>query len=292
MDILNAFLSKTLNMTDEQLSEMLYNTDEKGEKNIKEDALDVLLQADAGRISSIKAKNQEYFDNGYKKAQKETLSKVESEFREKTGFNSDKQGLDLFLDYSESLKNQKTKLSDDEFKLDKRFLEAEKQWKSKIEQEVNTVKTDYEGKLSSYEKEKKSAVLSAGINKIISGLDVVLPKSETAKNNQVKAFSQLLMSSNEFDINGDDVIVKKDGARLEDKHGNMIAFDDFVKQNAYNYFEKAEAQRETNQNDPESRTQGFQMKKPANKEEYLKMLKEVAGDKEKEIALYKLFNEK
>ena len=58
--ILTGFMSKTLNLTNEQLSEMLYNTGEDGEKSLKDNAIDVLLQADAERVNKLKDKRRIY----------------------------------------------------------------------------------------------------------------------------------------------------------------------------------------------------------------------------------------
>ena len=287
-NILTGFLSKTLNLTNEQLSEMLYNTDEKGEQSLKENAIDVLLQADADRVNKLKDKSKEQLDNFHKKGYSEALSKLESDFISTTGHKSEKKGVDLFIEYAEMQKNAKTKLSDDEFKLDKRFIDAERNWSSKIQSEVEKIKSTYEGQLNEFQSQAKKIKLQSEIDKHLSGINIKFPESEKAKINQKNAFINMLQSAYDVDFSEDgNHVVKKGDARLEDAHGNLIAFPDFVKNQASDFFDLANAQKPSNGNQENNGNQS--MVKPKNEQEYLQMLKECGGDRDKEIALYKLF---
>jgi hypothetical protein len=292
-EVFNAFLAQTLNKPVEEVSELLYQSDDEGKVTLKENALDVLLNLDKSRISQIKGKSEEILNNGYKKAQAEILPRLEKEFREKTGYDSDKKGLELFLDYADSVKNQKVKLSDDEFKLDSRFLNAEKQWQSKINEEITKVKGEYEGKLTEYQSKEKQSKVFLAVDKVISGLNVKLPENQKAKENQKNAFlNSLLNDGYDYDFQEDGIIVKKGEARLEDEHGNLLKFDSFVKSKALDFFDTVEDDRDNNKNSPDNRKQQSNIEVPKDEKEYLAKLKECNGDKEKEIALYKLYNNK
>lgn len=285
MEILNGFLSKTLNLTNEQISEMLYTSDEQGNQILKLDALDVLLNADSERISKVKEAKKDHLDNFHKKGWSEAMSKIESDFIQATGHKSDKKGIDLFVEYAELQKNAKTKLSDDEFKLDKRYLDAERLWKTKTDEEVGKLKTDYESKLQGYERQAKQIKVVGEVEKYLP-TNIKWPENEKAKANQKNAFLSVIQSNYDFDFNDDSIIVKKGDSRLEDKHGNLIAFPDFVKNLSADYFDFVEEQRQSNGNNGQK---SVNIIKPKDEKEYLEALKQVAGDKEKEIALYKAY---
>ena len=77
MDLLMSVMSKTLNLTNEQLTDMLYESGESGEKKLKENAADVLINADAERITKLKDAKKEHLDNFHKKGYSEAMQKLE-----------------------------------------------------------------------------------------------------------------------------------------------------------------------------------------------------------------------
>jgi hypothetical protein len=183
-------------------------------------------------------------------------------------------------------KNAKIKLSDDEFKLDSRFLEAEKNWKSTMNNELQKVKLSYDQKLSSFENEFKKTKLFSEIEKNLPK-NIKWPENEKAKANQKQAFLNSIQNDFDFDfLDEGNVIVKKGDSRLEDKHGNLIEFTDFIKNMSSDYFDFVEESRQGNNNNQQRTVSSV---KPKDEKEYLEQLKLVAGDREKEIALYKLY---
>ena len=90
---ITAFIGKTLNLPAEEVA-ALFKADG-DEETFSETALDSLLKHDATRVQTFTSKNQEFFDNGFKKAQKEALTKFEKDIKEKYNVSEDKQGLDL-----------------------------------------------------------------------------------------------------------------------------------------------------------------------------------------------------
>jgi hypothetical protein len=286
MDLLMSVMSKTLNLTNEQLTDMLYESGESGEKKLKENAADVLINADAERVTKLKEAKKDHLDNFHKKGYSEAMQKLESDFFDKTGYKSDKKGLELFLEYADMQKNAKIKLSDDEFKLDSRFLEAEKNWKSTMNNELQKVKLSYDQKLSSFENEFKKTKLFSEIEKNLPK-NIKWPENEKAKANQKQAFLNSIQNDFDFDfIDDGNVIVKKGDSRLEDKHGNLIEFTDFIKNMSSDYFDFVEESKPSNNNNQQKVVNSV---KPKDEKEYLEQLKLVAGDREKEIALYKLY---
>ena len=85
-DLIKSLAGKTLNLSDERLAEILYESDG---TTIKADAIDKLVELDAERIKKLKlAHNDELtrmHDTGYSKAKGEVLSKYEEQIRKEFG---------------------------------------------------------------------------------------------------------------------------------------------------------------------------------------------------------------
>jgi hypothetical protein len=130
-ELLSAFLSKTLNM-DETGVASLYNEDG---TELKSDALDTLLRTDVERVGKLKPDTKKFFDDGYKKAEGEIRTKIEKEFTEKTGFKSDKKGVELFIEYA-AKKQDGGEITEDVIKKHPVFINAVEKLSSEKEAAV------------------------------------------------------------------------------------------------------------------------------------------------------------
>ena len=140
-DILLSFASKIFAKTDEELAALLYQKSDEGE-TLKADAFDQLVNLDTSRITRIKkATNTDLFDNGHKKGTKEAMEEFEKRFKENTGHQSDSTGMDLILEWGETLK---TGITEDKLKTHPTFLSAEKNWKDKYDRDLGQIKTEFE----------------------------------------------------------------------------------------------------------------------------------------------------
>ena len=81
IELLRAYVSRTLNMDNDQVAELV-KTDDK--ESLKENALDLLLEKDVSRVDKLKGKGDttEAFNNGHKKGTNEALGKLEKEAKE------------------------------------------------------------------------------------------------------------------------------------------------------------------------------------------------------------------
>src|SRR5688572_11605099 len=138
-ELLSAFLSATLNM-DEAGVASLYKD---GGTELLPEALDILKAKDVERVKKLKPNTQEFIDNGYKKAQSEIMSKLEKEFKEKTGFSSEKKGIDLFVEYAES-KIQSTDVTEDAVKRHPIFISSIEKLTKEKEEAVTAKQKEFE----------------------------------------------------------------------------------------------------------------------------------------------------
>jgi len=218
-ELLSAFLSKTLNL-DEAGVASLYNEDG---LELKTDALETLLKLDVERVGKLKPDTKKLLDDGYKKAQSEILTKIEKEFKDKTGFNSDKKGVELFVEYA-AQKQEGSEITEDVVKKHPVFINAIEKISSEKDAAVNAVQSDFDKFKSELKnKETFSSVASKAMD-LFNGLKPILSSDAVKAKHQMEDFVSKLKGY-EYEIQGDKVIVLKDGKVLEDDHGNRIPFE-------------------------------------------------------------------
>ena len=229
-ELLKFVITKLFNKTDDEVTALLMEGDK-----IKDGAGDALLALDQARITRIKegekAQGQTMFDNGYKKAQKEVLTGFEKTFKEKTGFESDLTGVDLVLAWGDTQKKVKiddVKLHPEYLSLEKRLKAAQDEWEGKVQK----LQQEYEAQRKRGAiKERAWKVLNAGEQK------PVIPKNPVVAANIEKVFmSQFDGFDYQTAADGSDVVIK-DGKRVEDAHGNLITFENFVRGIGEQYYE-------------------------------------------------------
>lgn len=225
-ELIAGFLSKTLNM-DETGVASLYNED----GTLKEDSITTLLQADVDRVQKLKPDTKKVFDDGYKKAQSEVLSKFERDFLEKTSYKSDKKGLDLILEYAANASKQSGEVNEDAIKKHPLFISTVERLQTEKEEAIVAESKKLEQFHSELKKKETFNNVSKKALDIFSTLKPILSKDTQKATNQMGDFIEKLKGY-EYDIQGDEIIVLKDGKVLEDKHGNRIKFDKVIKDEA------------------------------------------------------------
>jgi hypothetical protein len=242
--ILIEFFGKTLNLTAEDVAPIF---EKKGDdEELKSDALTVLLKHDATRVKTFKDEvataEKAAFDKGHKKAASEILPKLEKSIREKFDFDSEKQGLDLIEEIISS-KTKVPEMEDDKVKIHPAYTKLEKE-SAKRQKDIEA---EWTKKLEDKEKEiARKEVLGTVKKSTIAELSKLNPvfgtKDDQKINNQI---DQLLMKDLEqydyLDQNGQ-MIVMKEGKRLEDEHGKPVTFESLVKAKASKHWDFAEGQ--------------------------------------------------
>jgi hypothetical protein len=231
-DFLTGLLSKTLNMDEAGVASLL---NEDG--TIKDEALSSVLELDVKRIGTLKPDTKKYFDDGYKKASSEILTKRDKELSDKFGIKSDKIGVDLVNEIiSEQVKKSGAELNEDGVKKHPVYIAAV----DKLTKEKEEAISAESNKLTQFQSElKKKDTFNTVANKamsIFNGLKPIL-SSDTNKAENQKALLTEKLSGYEYDIQGDQIIVLKEGKILEDKHGNRIPFETVVKTTAETYYD-------------------------------------------------------
>jgi hypothetical protein len=289
-ELLSAFLSKTLNM-DETGVASLYNEDG---TELKSDALDTLLRTDVERVGKLKPDTKKFFDDGYKKAEGEIRTKIEKEFTEKTGFKSDKKGVDLFIEYA-AKKQDGGEITEDVIKKHPVFINAVEKLSSEKEAAVQAEQkklTDFQSELKN--KEMFSSVASKAMD-LFNGLKPILSSDEAKAKHQKEDFVSKLKGY-EYDIQGDKVIVLKEGKVLEDEHGNRIPFEKIVKETANKYYDFHVTDPKSAPGNGKAGEEGGEKKKveivvPKNDKEYMAMVTDPSKTAEEQVAIRDAYKE-
>lgn|SRR5574337_1253017 len=231
-ELINGILSKSVNMDDTGVAS-LYNED----GTLKDDSLTNVLSVFEGHIQKIKSEGtKKTFDDGYKKGQSESLTKLERDFLEKTGYKSEKKGVELFLDYSAEVQKKAGTIDEDTIKKQPYVLRMVEEFENKLK----ATREDGENKLKQFQSEIiKKETLGKVLNKaetLFQTLKPILPKEPAKAKAQIELFLEKL-SAYEYEIKDDIVIISKDGKLLEDKYGHAIKFDTLVRDAADKYFD-------------------------------------------------------
>ena len=239
--IITGLLSKAYNFDNGKIAELFKDGETELSEDQQKEILQKLLDEDAKRVEAIKKSvdTKPAFQDGFKKAQGEILTKFEKDLKEKFGLESDKMGLELVeeLVSKKSEGGQGGDVTEDAIKRSKVFQDME----SNLKKQITTVKTEYETKINEiqdgYKAEQTFSNVSQKALQIFNGLNPILPQNKTVADNQVKFFVNSLKDF-KFDVQDERIVVMdKDGKVLEDGHGNSRSFEDIVKETASGLFE-------------------------------------------------------
>lgn len=230
-DLLSGLLSKTLNV-DESGVAALFNAD----GTVKDDALNTLLNKDAERVKSMKPDTTKIADDQYKKGVRETMEKFESNFKDKTGFDSELKGVDLVLAYADSKTKSTAEITDDAVKKHSTYISAMDKLKKESKELLDAKEKELVDFKTAISKKETFSKVSTKALELFNSLKPIVSKDPIKAKNQMEDFIDKLKGF-EYDIQGERIVILKDGKALEDEHGHAINFDSIVKSTADKYFD-------------------------------------------------------
>ncbi|WP_179022049.1 hypothetical protein [Winogradskyella forsetii] len=203
------------------------------------------LELDSNRITAINQKGSKKFDEGYKKATSEVLSKSEKEIKDKYGIDdADLKGLDLIDKVVElSSKAQKTdfsKLSEEDLKKHPAFIKIQNEKDKTFKEREQQLQDEFDSKLKDFSRKELFGKVEKRAISLLDSMNPVLSEDPVKAANQ-KKFLTLELQGLDFQQEGDEFIPLKDGKRLEDGHGHGITFEKFVKGKAASLYDFKQA---------------------------------------------------
>lgn len=279
-------------MDDEQVAELVKTDD--GE-SIKDDALIKLLELDASRVTELKGKGgdtKEAFDNGYKKGQKESLTKFEEDAKKHYELTTDVKGLELIGEIvkvkTEALENKE--VTPDEIKKTPTYQNALTQQKTDFENKIKELTGEHQKVIEGYQRKESIQGVIKVADSIIDELNPVWSKDPVRAANQRKKIHEGIANGN-FKQNPDGmpIVLDKDGNALEDKHGNPIPFKSFVTNEVTSIMDLHESKKRDSAGKPDGDGGGgkpnedwnWDGRKPQDDKEYMDLVKNATSTEEK-----------
>lgn len=276
-DVMMNFLTKVFNKTEDELGELIFEG-EGDDRKIRDGAADALIDLDAKRIGRLKDEysgdQTKKFDEGYKKAQKEVLSKFENQFKEQTGFDSDLTGVDLIMEWSKGL-GKESKVTAENIKTHPEFLKIESEWNKSHQEEIQKVKGEFDEFKSNVERNQVMGKIKDMAETEFMKLNPVLSQDPAKRKAQTGMFLERFDKYN-YEFTDDGVVIMNDGKRLEDSHGNRVSFGNFVKSEADKLFDyEVQGKKDAPGNKP---ADGSISKTVLSRDEYNQKVNEANGD--------------
>ena len=216
-------------MTEDDLKSLIYKEDS---EELKDDALQQLLNLDSTRITGIKDNFIGNKDEQYKRALRETSERWEKDIKKAFNLETDLIGDELIAEVvktkSKGSGDGKDDLTDDKVKAHPLYIDLNN---SKV-RELSELKKQHQTELETKDNEFNSRTTLANVNS--SALSYVRSKNPILPEDVAKAGKRLNsilpeLGKYDFEKNGDSYIVKnKDGSQLVDTHNNPVSFEELL----------------------------------------------------------------
>jgi len=233
-NLMLSFLTKAYNKTEDEINALILDGDE-----IKENALQSLIDLDALKVKKFKDEQTKMFDNGYKKAQKEVLTDYENKLINTLGIESESKGDELIETIKTKFEEKsvsKSKLNDDDVKKHPVFIDYEKKWKKEKEEAVKQKENEFIEFKTNIERGNKINTVKNKAVDIFTSLKPILP-ADSAKAENLKKLFLKEFDNFDYELSENDIIILNEGKRLENTNGYPVSFNDFVKSKAESIFD-------------------------------------------------------
>lgn len=240
-ELLFGFLTKTLNLSSEQLAELLYKKSEDGTltEETSENALQSITDAMSKHIAGLKGSGtgKESFDNGYKKGVKEAREELERTAKAEFGIEGDLQGMALIREIA--AKSSKSGLDDDAVKRHPLYIKKE----NEVQEKAAAIEAEFTEKIKKIEAEKGREKRFGDAQSIaLEAFDGLKPvvSSDPAKAARVKKEFVEKYGRYDFDFAAnakDPILIDADGKRVEDEFGHPMTLSRMVKRDVSERFD-------------------------------------------------------
>lgn len=208
--------------------------DENGE--IRPDAFENLSMLYSSKVKKIKASEQETWDKSAQKREAQIRNKLEKHIVEVTGYDGeviDTEDLVVKAFEKATEKQKKSVLTPDDAKKTPEYLALEREFAKHKSESIP--KSEHDKFVQEIEKkEKMNSIKSKVLNKF-NTFQIEQIENPTVKAKRTDLFLREF-DGYDYEMDGDNVIIIKDGKRLEDDHGNLVQFDKFIENTAQEHF--------------------------------------------------------
>ena len=169
--------------------------------------------------------------DGYKKAQKDVLGKLEADLKSEYSITTDKTGTELVKEIVAARVANPGAISEDLVKRHPAYLTLENSVNDKVTaatKEATEKVTELE---KSYTRREQFQTVKAKAIAAFDALNPILPDNAQAAEKRRERFVKDLEAGTNFELtpSGEVLLLDKEGKRREDSHGNPVKFSDHVK---------------------------------------------------------------
>ncbi|GGH24679.1 hypothetical protein FAZ19_16250 [Sphingobacterium alkalisoli] len=268
--LLAGLLTTVYKMSDDQVAALVAKAD--GEDFDAQSELNTILESDKNRIGTLKT---DAFNDGHKKGKSESLKDLEKQVRSEFGVTDDSiKGIDLIKAvHALDREAGKNGLTDDDVKKHSLFIQLQKKLDDTNKDVDTKVSEAIKEAETKFNRERTLTSVKAKALEVFDGLNPVL-SDDKAKAAKQKEIILRELEGYDYDTAEDgSFIVKKEGKALGDDHGNLVDFNQLVKNTASTYFDfKQSSARGTEGN--KTTTTGGPITVPKNEDEYLKTIQD------------------
>lgn len=290
-DLLTGVLTKTLNKSPEEISELLYEkTDDSDEVTLKEGALDLVLDLDQQRVERLKTStkpNKDDLKSVRDRTIKETMEDFEKKVKAKYGIQSSLLGLDLVQEIIDQV--SECDISDEKVKSHPLYLELES---LKSKEDFEALQTEFNDFKLNQDRIARFSQVKSNVLSIFSKLNPIESQNtrvaQNRRNDLLKKFDPF-----DFELKEDgNHLILRDGNRVEDKHGNPVKFDDFVKDVVSDNYDLAKGDPKGSSGNEGAAGAGGDVTIPKDEKEYLALMADLKlkGDTDGFIKLGQAWN--
>ena len=216
--------TKQFNLTEDEATTLLIEGEE-----LKDNAVDLLLEADKARIQKLKDERTTRYNEGYQTAEKKFKTLAEAEFKELTGYKGTEGNFkDMFqLWYADEKKKLGTKkeIGEDEVKKTSWYIDLET--KTIPKSQYDELQKSFDEFKTTQQRSQVMGVVTGRAWDVVAAKNPILSENQTVAENRKRDFLAKF-SGYDYDLQDGKIIVLKDGKRLEDEHANLKPFESFV----------------------------------------------------------------
>lgn len=193
---------------------------------VKADALSVLLSKDKEKVETLKGDKKSSFDDGYKKATSEILSKRDKELKEAYGLSSDSKGIDLVKEIIAS--NTKSVEGGDVTK-SREYIEMVEQKDKESLEALQELQSKWDAEKLEIERERTFSEVGNKALSILEELNPILSADAVKAGNQRKLFIDLVKSASNYRVSDLGIeVLDNEGNIKQTEHGHRVKFTDHV----------------------------------------------------------------
>lgn len=234
-EVLMGVLSTTLKLDEQGVAAL-----KEADGSWKDDADQVLLARDAERIDLLRKDVDTKLEERYSRGKRETMEALEKQLRDEFGVKAtDKRGVELI----KAIVAEKVQATGG---LDENKVKTHPLYQ-KLEEELQKAPLTLEEKLKAreqelrdeFKRERQKTLVWEHASQVLQEMQPNLPEDPIVARNQLSLLRRFV-EEHAFDVaEGDELAItplKKDGTRLEDKHGHAVKFNQFIQDAARQFY--------------------------------------------------------